>query len=98
MRRRLPAGQLKEAAMKRIRISEATYRMIAEAAVLPFRSTGQRQPDGTWLVPVQDDTYERLQQHRQPGETEDDAITGIIHTVPAQPIGLPELDLLGERD
>ena len=65
--------------MKRIRISELTYRTIADAAVLPFRSTGQRQPDGTWLVPVEEDTYERLQRHRQPGETDDDAIIRLIH-------------------
>jgi hypothetical protein len=72
--------------MKRIRISEATYRMIAEAAVLPFRSTGQRQPDGTWLVPLEDDTYERLRQHRQPGETDDDVIIRIIQTYQGWPI------------
>jgi hypothetical protein len=72
--------------MKRIRISEATYRVIAEAAVLPFHSTGQRQPDGTWLVPVEDDTYDRLQEHRQPGETDDDAIARIIQTRQGRPI------------
>ena len=72
--------------MKRIRISDATYRMIAEAAVLPFRSTGQRQPDGTWLVPVEDDTYERLQQHRQPGETDDVVVSRIIHTWQERPM------------
>ena len=72
--------------MKHIRISDAAYRMIAEAAVLPFRSTAQRQPDGTWLVQVEDDTYERLQQHRQPDETDDDAIIRIIHTCHGRPI------------
>lgn len=46
--------------MRTIRVSDVTYRAIAELALLPFRSTATRQPDGTWLVPVEDDTYERL--------------------------------------
>jgi hypothetical protein len=72
--------------MKRVRISNATYRRIAAAAILPFRATGERQPDGSWLVPLEDDTYERLQQQRQPGESDDDAIIRIIQSYQGQPI------------
>lgn len=64
--------------MKTIRISDATYRALAKEAILPFRSTGTRQADGAWLVPVEDDTYERLQQHRLPDESDDDLIQRII--------------------
>ena len=54
--------------MPTIRLSDATYR---DLAILPFTSTGVRQPDGTWLVPLEDDTMESLQQKRLPGETDD---------------------------
>jgi hypothetical protein len=37
-------------------------------------------------VPLGDDTYERLQQHREPGETDDDAIIRIIQTYQGRPI------------
>lgn len=46
--------------MKTIKVSDATYRAIADAAVLPFRSTGDRLPDGDWLVPVENDTYDHI--------------------------------------
>ena len=64
--------------MKTIKISDATYRAVADAAILPFRSTGQQQPDGSWLVPVEDDTLERLNQVRLPGESDDDAVMRLI--------------------
>lgn len=71
--------------MKTIRVSDATYRAIAEEAILPFRPTGARQSDGTWLVPVEDDTYERLLEHRLPGESDDDTIARIIHAHRGRP-------------
>ncbi len=64
--------------MKTIHVSDATYRAIAEAAILPFRSTATRQADGSWLVPVGDDTWEALQKERLPGETDDDTVLRII--------------------
>ena len=65
--------------MKTIKVSEATYRAIAEAAMLPFRSTATRQPDGSWLIPVEHDTYERLLERRLPGETDDDTVARLLH-------------------
>jgi len=65
--------------MKTIKVSDATYRAIADAAILPFRSTGDRLPDGDWLVPVEDDTYERIQNARLPGETDDDTVQRMLH-------------------
>ncbi|GER08849.1 hypothetical protein GCM10007972_24690 [Iodidimonas muriae] len=72
--------------MKIIKVSDATYRAIAEAAVLPFRSTGTRQPDGTWLVPIEDDNWERIEAHRLPGETDDDTIQRVIHVNRGRPL------------
>jgi hypothetical protein len=64
--------------MKTIKVSGATHRAVVDAAILPFRSTGQRQPDGTWLVPIEDDTWEALERQRLPGESDDDAIQRLI--------------------
>jgi hypothetical protein len=64
--------------MKTIKVSTATYRAIAEEAILPFRSTATRQPDGTWLVPVADDTWEALRKERLPGESDDDTVMRVI--------------------
>lgn len=64
--------------MKTIRVSDATYRIIASLAILPFHSTGTRQPDGSWVFPVDDEVYERIQKHRLAGESEDDTIQRMI--------------------
>ncbi len=64
--------------MKTIMVSDATYRAIADEAIMPFRSTGTRQPDGMWLVPVSDDIWEALQKERLPGEADDDTLMRVI--------------------
>lgn len=64
--------------MKTIRVSDATYRAIAEAAILPFYSTGTRDADGNWLVPIADDTWEQLREHKLPGESDDDTVMRVI--------------------
>ena len=51
---------------------------IAAEAILPFRSTATRQPDGTWLVPVEDDVWDMVQRLRLAGESDDDAIMRAI--------------------
>jgi predicted CopG family antitoxin len=72
--------------MRTIRVSDATYRAIAALALLPFRSTATRQPDGTWLVPIEDDTYKRLGAHRLPGESDEDTVQRLIHRYRGQPL------------
>ncbi|MFO1152768.1 MAG: hypothetical protein U1E42_03740 [Rhodospirillales bacterium] len=61
--------------MKSIHIGPAAYRAIAEAAILPFQSTGRQQPDGSWLVLVSDEVA--------PGESDDDIIVRTPPRVPA---------------
>jgi len=41
--------------------------------------------DGDWLVPVEEDTYERLQNQRLPGETDDDTVQRMIHVYFGRP-------------
>ena len=71
--------------MKTIRISDATYRAIAEAAVLPYRGTTRRLPDGDWLIELADDTCERIEGARLPGETDDDIILRALHVHSGRP-------------
>jgi len=71
--------------VKTVKISDATNRAIADAAILEFRRTGRRLPDGDWLIDLADDTYERLQSHRLPGETDDDAILRALHAHAGRP-------------
>ena len=71
--------------MKTIRISDATYCAIAEAAIYPFHSTAKQLPDGDWLVELADDTCERIEGARLPGETDDDAILRALHVHSGRP-------------
>lgn len=72
--------------MRTIRVSDATYRAIAALALLPFRSTATWQPDGAWLAPLEDDTYERLEAHRLAGESDEDTVQRLIHRYRSQPL------------
>ena len=72
--------------MKTIKVSDATCRAIAELALLPFRSTAIRQSDGTWLLPLEDETWEALQGQRLPGESDEDAIQRLIHYYRKRPL------------
>ena len=65
--------------MPLIRMTDATYKTIASLTIGTFRSTGTRQADGTWLVPIEQDTWDRIQAIRLPGETDEDAIQRAIH-------------------
>jgi hypothetical protein len=64
--------------MATIRLSDATYRDLADLAILPFAGTGVREPGGTWRVPLEDDTLESLQQKRLPGETDEMLVGRLI--------------------
>ena len=64
--------------MKWIRISDTAHRAIAEATIYPCHETGQRQADGSWLVPMSNEVYQRLDEVRIDGECDDDLIMWII--------------------
>ena len=71
--------------MRTIRISDATNRAIADAAIYPFRATAKRLADGDWLVPVDDEVYQRIEDKRLPGETDDDVILRALHVHSGRP-------------
>lgn len=72
--------------MPSIRVSDPTYRAIAQLAILPFRSTATRQPDNTWLVPVDPDVHAAIEAQRLPGESNDDAIQRLLHQHQGRPL------------
>ena len=71
--------------MKTVRISDAAYRDIADAAIYPFHSTARRLPDGDWVVPVDDEVYQRIEDNRLPGESDDDVILRALHVHSGRP-------------
>ena len=64
--------------MKTIRVSNDTLHAIADLAILPFRSNATRQDDGTWLIPVEDEVWQRIEDKRLPDESYDDTLMRII--------------------
>jgi len=65
-------------AMKTIRITSETLQAIRDLAILPFRANATQQDDGTWIVPLDDDVWQRLHDMQLPAETMDDTLTRII--------------------
>jgi hypothetical protein len=65
--------------MPRIRLRDSTYQALRALARGVFRQTAERQPDGSWLVPLADDTWDRLAAQRLPGESDDDVVARVIH-------------------
>ena len=65
-------------AMKTIRITSESLQAIRDMAILPFRSNATQQDDGTWLVPLDNDVWQRLHDMQLPAETMDDTLTRII--------------------
>ena len=63
-----------------IRLSDATYRAVAGLSSPDFISTGARQPDGTWLVPIEDHVIVDLARLRLPGESDDDLVARLIRS------------------
>ena len=63
-----------------IRLSDTTYRKVAELSSPDFDSTGIKQPDGTWLVPIEDHVMANLGKLRLPGEADDDLVARLIRS------------------
>ena len=64
--------------MKILTVSNATYLALAGLSINGFSSPGVSQPDGSWRIRVEDDTWERLDQLRLQGESDDDVIARMI--------------------
>jgi hypothetical protein len=67
--------------MRRIHLRDSTYQALRGLALSAFRQTAERQPDGSWLVPLADDTCERLAAERLPGGSANDVIARVIHLI-----------------
>lgn len=66
--------------MRHVCISDTTYQMIAAAAQNEFKAEGTQSNDGSWVVPLEDNTFERILVASFPMETLDDTIQRIITT------------------
>lgn len=65
--------------MKSLRLSDEIYRATAELLELTFRTSGTRQPDGTWLVPIADHLWHQLERERRPDENDDEVFMRLVH-------------------
>jgi len=65
--------------MKTLHLSDEIYRATAELLKLTFRTSGTRQPDGTWLVPIADHLWGQLERERRPDETDDEVFMRLVH-------------------
>ena len=64
-----------------LNISEEAHRAIRAAAQHDFKETGRRLPDGTWDIPVGEETLARMQRAAFPGETFSDTIIRAMATM-----------------
>jgi hypothetical protein len=62
--------------MPRINITNEAMLAIRSASTAPggFNQTANRRSDGTWDVPLEEDTLDRLKSQQLPGETLSDTI------------------------
>lgn len=63
--------------MPTVTITDEAVRALQANARGEFKETGHRNADGTWDVPLTDDTIERLEDRRHPQETISDTIIRI---------------------
>ena len=64
--------------MKTVRVTNNTLRAIADLAILPFRSNATQQDNGTWLLPIDDEVWQRIEDKQLPHERHDDTLIRII--------------------
>ena len=71
--------------MTEIKLSDTTFIALRKCAIGHPRHDGVRQPDGTWLVRIDNDVRAALDARRLPGESEDDVIQRLIHENSGRP-------------
>ena len=66
--------------MPTIRLTDQAYSALrgATAPGHEFASTGQQQPDGTWLVPFSPEVHTRLSERCLPGESYSQTIIRVL--------------------
>lgn len=64
-----------------LRLSDEIYRATAELLQLTFRTSGTRQSDGMWLVPIPDHLWAELERERRPDESDDEVFMRLVHEV-----------------
>lgn len=64
--------------MKNIIVSNATYLMIEKAARDGFKGNARQTPSGMWVVPVDDNTFDLLQNRQLAGEEFDDTVQRVL--------------------
>lgn len=68
-----------------ITISHEAQLAIRGAATNPFNQTGTQRPDGSWDVPVEQDTLDRIHEAQLAGETLSDTIIRVVLTANRKP-------------
>ncbi len=62
--------------MREIEVTDECRDLIA--AEFPSDETGRRLPNGKWRIPINEETWQRLQKVRRSGETISDCIIRVI--------------------
>jgi hypothetical protein len=60
--------------MPMIHLTDEAARALRACADRPFQQTGTQRPDGSWDVPVEEDTLERLKNVQLAGESMSDTV------------------------
>jgi hypothetical protein len=64
--------------MIEVHISNECFELVQSKALLPFKNNGRPSKAGGWIIPLDDETVERLSRHQLAGETLSDAIFRIL--------------------
>lgn len=62
-------------------VSNECFELIQLRAILPFKNNGTRLSDGSWKIPIDDETVLRLARHQLKDETLSDAIYRLLSRV-----------------
>lgn len=64
--------------MRKIVVNDEAMAAIRTASDGPFNQTARRNNTGEWEVPLEDDTFARLQEIRMKGESDSDVIIRMV--------------------
>ena len=64
--------------MKNITVSNTTYQIIMKKAGVIFKNRSRQLPSGTWIIPVEDETFEMIRYRQLAGEAFDDTVQRVL--------------------